>query len=269
LGFLTVDVTALGVVMTSDSQPIEILSGHIHRLDPKGQRRRSAIIERHGGGFDGLIGYVGTEHIDTESTRAFIKRVNDTNPDLPLVEFADELRRTLSAAWVTHQLISGLWVFIAGAEPGELRFRWLFNGDLRDDGQYVNISQGFKSVDDLDAVTIPRAIADPSNPYTTKDDVLRHNAFYFRNGALVPAATIFDDFSELIRRLYAGGYNGFAPISSLAQYGALVRMRQEFIKRMLSPKKGLYQTVQSPIDGVIEIKAVAPDGKITVIEKNA
>jgi hypothetical protein len=107
VGLLTVDVTALGVVMSSDSQPIEIGSGDIRVLDFGGERRRDKIIERHGGGFDGLIGYVGTEHVGIKTTRAFIECVSHDAPDLPLARFAEHLARELSAAELCHLFVAG------------------------------------------------------------------------------------------------------------------------------------------------------------------
>jgi hypothetical protein len=47
MGLLTVDVTSLGIVMSSDSNPIEIVSGQIRVPDFQGKRRRDKIIERH------------------------------------------------------------------------------------------------------------------------------------------------------------------------------------------------------------------------------
>jgi hypothetical protein len=266
LGLLTVDVTALGVVMSSDSQPIEIVSGDIRVPDFAGERRRDKIIERHGGGFDGLIGYVGTEQIGAETTRAFIERVSRDQPELPLAAFANHLAHQLSAAWIEHKLATGLWVFIAGAEGGELRFWWLFNGDFSD-GLYVNLRPAFSVVNDLDEYAVPRTMAEGG--FASKAEVLANRTLFFRNGALIPAATIFDEFTGLIERVYVGDYDGFERISTLADYAYLVRMRQEFIKRMFDNSKGIYRRGNPPIGGVIYVRGVSPDGEISEYEKNA
>ena len=266
MGLLTVDVTTLGIVMSSDSQPIEIVSGDIRVPDFTGERRRDKISERHGGGFDGLVGYVGTEQIGPETTRAFIERVSRDQPDLPLPAFADQLAHELSAAWVEHSLSTGLWVFIAGAEHGELRFWWLFNGDFAG-GLYVNLRRAFTVVNDLDDHAVPAAMTDGG--FDSKADVLANRTLFFRNGALIPAARIFDEFTRLIERVYVGGYDGFERISTLADYAYLVRMRQEFIKRMFDSSKGIYRHRNPPIGGVVYVRGVSPDGEISEYEKNA
>jgi hypothetical protein len=265
VGLLTVDVTALGIVMTSDSRPIEIGSGDIRVPPFVGEQRRNKILERHGGGFDGLIGYVGTEQIGGRSTRAFIEQVSTACPDLGLGEFVRQLAYELSRSWIECKLSTGLWVFIAGAESGELRFWFLRNLDF-DGGLYVNLRSAFTAVDDLDEHAVPRVMRE--NNLTSKDEVLSRIALFFRNGALIPAASILDDFDALIRRLYAGGYAGFDPISSLDEYARLVRMRQEFVKRMFDSSKGIYRAGRSPIGGVIYIRSVSPQGAIFEHGKN-
>lgn len=266
MGLLTVDVTALGVVMSSDSQPIEIVSGNIRVLDFGGERRRDKMIERHGGGFDGLIGYVGTEQVGTKTTRAFIDRVSHGAPDLPLAEFAEHLARELSAAWIAHELTTGLWVFLAGAEDGELRFWFAVNCDFTG-GLYTNVRCAFTVVNDLDEHAVPRVMREGG--FNSKAEVLANRTLLFRNGALLPAATIFDDFTALIERVYVGGYDGFDRILTLDDYAYLVRMRQEFIKRMFDNSKGIYRNDNPPIGGVIFVRAVSPDGAVSKYEKNA
>jgi len=99
--------------------------------------------------------------------------------------------------------------------------------------------------------------------------MLANRTLLFRNGALIPAATIVDEFTGLMERVYVGGYEGFERISTLADYAYLVRMRQEFIKRMFDNSKGIYRYRNPPIGGVIYVRAVSPDGKISEYEKNA
>jgi hypothetical protein len=186
-------------------------------------------------------------------------------PNVPLAEFASQLAYELSAAWIEHNLTTGLWVFIAGAEDGELRFWFLFNGDFQG-GLYVNLRPAFTAVNDLDEHAIPRVMRE--NGLASKYDVLSRIALFFRNGALIPAASILDDFDALIRRIYAGGYPGFDLISSLAEYAYLVRMRQEFVKRMFDRSKGIYRDRTPPIGGVIFVRSVNPTGDIVGYEKN-
>lgn len=265
MGLLTLDVTALGVVMSSDSWPIEIVSGAIHPLDFAGERRRDKIIERRGGGFDGLIGYVGTEQVGSQMTRAFIEQVSARESDLALGEFAAHLAGELSAAWAEHELSTGLDVFIAGAEDGELRFWYLRNFDFKD-GLYTNVRRSFTAVNDLDENLVPQYMRE--NALASKAELLSRIAIFLRTGVLSPAASLIDDFQALVRRLYAGEYTGFDRISSLDDYARLVLMRQEFVKRMFSPRKGIYRDGNPPIGGAVYIRSVSPGGDIVDHEKN-
>lgn len=84
MGLLTVDVTGLGVVMTSDRQPIVLGDGSLAVLDLNAQSKELKIIERHAAGFDGLLGYVGTERIGSATVRSVIERINTTRrPTFP------------------------------------------------------------------------------------------------------------------------------------------------------------------------------------------
>lgn len=117
---------------------------------------------------------------------------------------------------------------------------------------YVNVSTGFRLVDDLDRVVIPRAMEETGA--STKEEAMRGRLFFFRNGALLPAAMLFDSFTRLMEDVYRGGFENFDRVSSLDHYGALVRMRQEFIKRMFEPSKGLYSGGRPPIGGKIYVR---------------
>jgi hypothetical protein len=68
MGLLVVDVTAHGVVMSADSQRVEIREGAFS-VDATRGRVRNPIIVRDGGGFVGLIGFVGTEQVEGIETR--------------------------------------------------------------------------------------------------------------------------------------------------------------------------------------------------------
>lgn len=265
VGLLTVDVTALGIVMTSDSRPIEIGSGDIRVPPFVGEQRRNKILERHGGGFDGLIGYAGTEQIGGRSTRAFIEQVSTACPDLGLGDS--------SISWRTSYRGHG-------SSANSRRA----SGSLSRERKVVSSASG-SCATSTSTAACTSIFGAPSPPWTTstsmpsrgscekttltsKDEVLSRIALFFRNGALIPAASILDDFDALIRRLYAGGYAGFDPISSLDEYARLVRMRQEFVKRMFDSSKGIYRAGRSPIGGVIYIRSVSPQGAIFEHGKN-
>jgi hypothetical protein len=125
----------------------------------------------------------------------------------------------------------------------------------------------FTVVNDLDEHAVPRVMREGG--FNSKAEVLANRTLLFRNGALLPAATIFDDFTALIERVYVGGYDGFDRILTLDDYAYLVRMRQEFIKRMFDNSKGIYRNDNPPIGGVIFVRAVSPDGAVSKYEKNA
>ena len=252
--------------MSSDSQPVEIVPGAVRALNVQGQRRRDRIIERHSGGFDGLIGYVGTETIGAAPTRTFLEGFNTRHPDLSLAEFAMRLASELSSDWVEHALATGLWIFLAGAENGELRFWWLFNGQM-EAGHYVNLRPSFRAVNDLDEDAIPRMMRE--HGLVSKTAVLDRIALFFRNGALEPSALVLDDFTNIIGKLYSGAYPGFCPIASLAEYASFVRMRQEFVKRIFDRAKGIHRGGDPPIGGVVYVRSVSPTGAITSHGKDA
>lgn len=268
MGLLTVDVTALGVVMTSDMQPIELVDGGLRVLPLNNDTRVKKIIERHGGGFDGLIGYVGTESIAGATVRSFLEAQSSSAPDLPLGEFCRHLAEGLSQAWVDNDLRSCLWVFVAGVAGGEPRFWWAVNGELAPSGFYVNIGHQFRVTDDLDMYAVPRAAAQLG--VATKSEVLARTTFFFRNGAIVPAANVLDDFEPLVRRLYLGGYPGFPPIETIEAYAAVVRVRQEFVKRLFDRPKGVWQgDERGPIGADIDVYSVDLDGNVLPHHKHA
>jgi len=266
VGLLTVDVTSLGVVMTSDSQPIELVEGGLKVLDLKASDQK--ILERHAGGFDGLIGYVGTERIGSATTRSFLERSSDATPDLPLGDFCRQLAADLSAAWREHELRTCLWVFVAGTEGREPRFWFVVNGELAPAGYYVNIRDEFRAVNDLDMYKVPEAAAELG--VRSKDEVLARTTFFFRNGAIAHCAGVLDDFTKLVRNLYFGGYPGFPPIATLDAYAALVRVRQEFVKRIFDPSKGVWRgDDRTPIDGTVIVCSVDLNGNVDPHHKHA
>jgi hypothetical protein len=267
MGLLTLDVTALGVVMTSDRQPIELLDGDLRVLPVDDENRVPKIIERHAGGFDGLIGYVGTEVIGTATVRSVLESINNAST-LPLGEFCRYLGADLSRRWAEHALQSCLWVFVGGIADGEPRFWHIVNADLAPSGLYVNVRRDFRVVNNLDMFAIPNA-ADQLG-VTTKADVLARTTFFFRNGAIVPAASVLDDFDPLVRNLYFGQYAGFPAIDSVDAYAAMVRVRQEFVKRLFDDKKGVWRGPgRAPIGLDIDVFSVDLNGKVKPHHKHA
>lgn len=268
MGLLTVDVTGLGVVMTSDAQPVELIEGGLRVLPLTNEAKTKKIMERHAGGFDGLLGYVGTERIGTATVRSIIERTSDATPDLPLGEFCRQLGDELSAAWRENDLRTCLWVFVAGVEGSEPRFWFLVNGELAPAGFYVNIGHDFRVVNDLDMYAVPAAAAKLG--VVTKAEVLARTTFFFRNGALVPAATVLDDFVPLVRNLYLGGYAGFPPIETIGAYAAVVRVRQEFVKRLFHPAKGVWRGEdRGPVGGDVYVYSVDLAGRVASHHKQA
>ncbi len=57
----------------------------------------------------------------------------------------------------------------------------------------------FDAVDDFDGNYVPRDL----RPEQTKEDLLRERIYSFRQGALLPAAGIFDMFRDILGTLYA------------------------------------------------------------------
>jgi DNA-binding CsgD family transcriptional regulator len=169
--------------MTSDSQPIELIEGGIRVLDFTGEYRRDKIIERHAGGFDGLIGYVGTETVGAATMRSVLERTNNATTGLALGEFTARLAADLTDLWVQHDLKTCLWVFIAGAAAGDRRFWFVVNGEFVPAGYYVNIRTEFEAVNDLDVHAIPRIAAELGVP-ATQTSVLALRTLLFRNGAI-------------------------------------------------------------------------------------
>jgi hypothetical protein len=265
MGLLTVDVTSGGVVMTSDSQPIRLTEGAVEVLESKGVRRRDPMIQRKGTEFGGLLGFVGTEKIGSRATREVLEKVNGETTDLGVHAFRKELAARLSDLWREHGLESCLWVFVAGSVAGEPHFSYVVNGTLGAGNKYWDITPAFKEVNDLDETHVLPLL----NEYGTKANVLAHRAFAFRNGALEPAFAILNDYTAMMERLYSGGYEGFSPEMSLDDYAALVRVRQEFVKRLFDPSKGVWRGAAPPIGGEVYARLVDTGGVVSDHPKHA
>ena len=268
MGLLTVDVTGLGVVMTSDTQPVELVEGSVRVLLLTDSTKVKKIIERHAGGFDGVVGYVGTEKIGNATVRSFIERTSSRTPNLPLGEFCRQLGCDLSMAWREKDMRTCLWVFVAGVENSDPQFWYIVNGELGPAGFYVNIAHGFRAVNDLDVNVVPKSAVELG--VATKAEVLARTTFFFRNGAIVPAAKVLDDFMPLVQNLYLGGYPGFPPVETIDAYASMVRVRQEFVKRLFDKPKGVWRGEgRGPVGDDVDVYSVDLAGQVRPHHKHA
>jgi hypothetical protein len=87
--------------------------------------------------------------------------------------------------------------------------------------------------------------------------------FSFRQGVLLPGATVFDAFGALMRVLWFGDYEGFVQFDSLDDLGQFARVRMELLKRLCSPKYGIAEPdFATPIAGTVHVYGVSRDGEI-------
>jgi hypothetical protein len=265
VGVLTVDLTSFGVVMTADSQPIEALDGQTRILGQAGRRHtRNPILRREAGGFTGFVGFVGTEAIGDKTTRDWLDRFGARHPGEGLRDYATALGLELTAEWRRHGLSSVLEILISGVECGDVRFWFVRNSDgLYQDGTYCAPKAVFDAVDDFDGNYVPRDV----RPGQSKDDLLRERMYSFRQGALFPAAAIFDVFTNVLSMLYAQSVQGFTPIASLDDLGYSARQRLEFVKRLYSQKHGIYREPLAPIGGKVHVVGVDRNGTIQEYSK--
>jgi hypothetical protein len=91
--------------------------------------------------------------------------------------------------------------------------------------------------------------------------------YSFRQGALLPAAGIFDVFRDILGALYANGIAGFTPMTSVDDLGSFVRQRLEFVKRLYSKKHGIYRDPSPPIGGKVHVVGVGHDGGVAKYSK--
>jgi hypothetical protein len=264
VGLLTVDVTRLGVVMTCDSLPVEFAEGVVRPLSTNPTAwKRDAIIVRRTAGFAGLVGSVGTEEIGSVPTRRFLEAAEARTQGMMLGDFCGDLASRLTAAWNAHSVATCLVVFVAGVEVGEPRFWVIVNGDFDErTSTYLRIGADFRPVDNLAPLCQP-------NGGSTVRALLEHRVLFFRSGAaLTPAAIVSDQFNAMLESILLGQSQGFTPATSIEKYAALVRMRQEFVKRLFELDKGVYDIDPPPIGGQIYVRSVALDGTISDHGKN-
>jgi hypothetical protein len=211
MGLLAVDVSAFGVVMSADSQPVELLDGQTRVLAQTGQRlTRNPILICDGGGFIGLIGFVGTERIGPKTTRDWLTSFGTHHANESLAEYGGVLGEALTEEWSRHRLASILEILISGVEDGEVRFWFVRNSQgLHDhDWTYRSPSSEFQVVNDLDDNYMPRDL----QPGQTKQQLLQARLYSFRQGVLLPAAPVFDAFTTILGMIYSHGVDGFAPL---------------------------------------------------------
>jgi hypothetical protein len=148
---------------------------------------------------------------------------------------------------------------ISGVEDDQVRFWFVRNSQgLHDhDWTYKPPRSEFQAVNDLDDNYMPRDL----RPGQTKEQLLQTRLYSFRQGALLPAAPVFDAFGVILRTIYAHGVEGFEPVASLDDLAYYARQRMEFLKRLYSPDARACSSAQvsapvrlqiSPGSGVID-----------------
>lgn len=262
MGLLALDVSAYGVVMSADSQGVELLAGRNLVLTSRAQRMRNPLVISRGGGFTGLIGYVGTEEIGGRTTRDWLETFVREHPDKPLPALANGLARGLTEEWTRLGLASVLEIFISGVENGDVRFWYVRNssGLYDHDWTVKEPSAEFRAVDDLDGNYVPR----DRQGGQTKEELLKTRMYSFRMGVLLPAAPVFDAFAEIIGTIYARGIEGFEQVASLDDLAYFARQRMEFLKRLYSADHGVHKTsaAPAPIGGIVHVLGVSRDGEV-------
>jgi hypothetical protein len=260
VGLLAVDVTSFGVVMSADSQPVEILGGKTLVLPTAGRRSWKHLMVRTGGGFAGLVGYVGTEQIGSTPTYDWLRDFSRVESNASVGVYCDRLATVLTQAWNDHGLLSVLEILVTGVEGREVQFWYVRNSQgLRADGMHEDASMQFTWANDLDQNYIPKDAAAGQS----KDDVLRKRMYSFRQGLLMPASTVFDTFAGIMGAIYSQNIIGFSPISSLDDLGHYARQRMEFLKRLYSPTHGIYtEGARAPVGGEVHVYGVSRAGEV-------
>jgi hypothetical protein len=259
MGVLSADITPLGVVMTGDSQPVVLRESAYEILQTRGVRQRPCLMQHAGAGFTVVLGFVGTERIGGVDALAWLRRFAAANGFLDLDAFCDALCAALTVEWVRHGYDTVLWVFIAGASEGLPLFRAVRNcgPDMDASLLYTKVGRSFVWHNDL-----ANHITQYGRPGETLMQTLGHTQALYRNGVLLPAIGVVDSFRAILNALIAGGYEGFAPIDSLSSYSAIVKMREEFVKRLFDRDKGVYMAAARPVAGTVYVWRVELDGSI-------
>jgi hypothetical protein len=250
--------------MSADSQPIEALGRQTRVLRQQGGLTRCPIVIRNEGGFVGFSGYVGTEEIAGSPTRDWLTAFGLRHAGLSLADNATALGRELTAVWTSLDLQSVLEILISGVENGDVRFWYVRNsqGLNNRDWTYKPPKQDFDVVDDLDGRYVPRDL----QPGQTKEELLRERTYSFRQGVLLPAAPVFDAFSQILAMLYTHGIDGLEPVGSQDDLAYFARQRME-LKRLSSKKHGIYTKSPAPLGGEVHVLGVDRNGEIKTYPK--
>jgi hypothetical protein len=206
----------------------------------------------------GFVGYVGTETIAGRATSDWLTRFGLKHAGISLADYASALGQELTEEWKRGGLVSLIEILITGIEHGDVRFWFVRNsqGLYDHDWTYMAPKSEFDVVDDLDGRYMPRDL----KPGQTKEELLRERMYSFRQGVLLPAAPVFDAFSQVLSMLYVHGIDGFEPVASLDDLAYFARQRMEFLKRLSSKKHGIYTKSPAPLGGEIHVFGVARDG---------
>jgi hypothetical protein len=262
MGLIACDVTSSCVVMSADSQDIVLTEGRVDPVGTGGHRKKDKIIRLRSDAFSALIGYVGTEAIDSVPTRAWIHRfIAQRSASSRFADFCTELGAALSKAWEADGLDTCLWVFIAGYEKGEGPYFWYVVNATGHDGvgHYSGISHEFRVVNDLDVNYIPRY---NQGGALTKEQVLSRTTFQFYNGAIFPGSVVFQAFTRIVEQVLQLAVPGFAHPMTVERFVLVIRQRMEFLKRLYSPTHGFYASNAVPlVGGVVHVYALDPGGQ--------
>lgn len=184
------DVNPLGVVMTSDSQKVDLHLDHF-RVRSAGVKNESPIVRLRANGFSGWAGSVGTAVIAGKSAREWLDQHATSRSAITLRQLCEGLAGELTRSWPspaeTH-----LSVFIAGYEEGEPRFWFVSNGDVPHQGMPA-IPSTFVAVNDLDEHWLPQN----AGAGEAKSDAIARVMPLFRRGVLA-AANLFDNFDKAL-----------------------------------------------------------------------
>jgi hypothetical protein len=206
------------------------------------------------------VGFVGTEEIAGQRTLDWLRAFFAENPELGLTTFCDQIAEALSAEWARSEYETVLWLFICGATAeGQPIFRAIRNcgPDMDDNLLYTKVGRSFVWHDDL-----ANHLSTYGQPGETNLETLTRALALYRNGVLLPAVAVLDGFPEILGRLFAGGFPGFAPVTTLADYAAVVKMRAEFVKRLFDKTKGVYRGGVPPVAGTVYVWRIELNGKI-------
>lgn len=248
MALLTVDVSPFGIVMTSDSQPVDLHAPNRYVITSP-QPIENPIVQATFNSFAGFAGHVGTSQLLGQPTRYWLEQAVAANTANDLDVACQTMAEELTAIWQTQRLETHLSLFLAGFENSEARFWYIGNGGFPS-GE-PQFPRAFTAVDDLDGNWYPLH----AEPDETKAQLIIRLNPSFRRGVL-SAALLFDSFTELIAKSLQQGHPEFFPLDSLDRYAAYTRRRFEFTKRMYDPKYSFGIVPLPPIRGEIRVVSI-------------